>query len=507
LRIDLKNKAELLFGNQSTSNKLPLLNKIIAIYIGITLVFQISSLIAPVLTALTYTPLYSFKTYLGIIGAGLIAVDLITNKVIWRGAYCWLLYGIVAVGVISSVFTLSYGISENIFLLCWVVIEIALFYSLSHRLSKPEFTRFLFTVYTIIAAIWLVACVISVAQFVAHIRYVYVVDPISADKTLSRQGFAANRLFGIFNPINHAAYISLMLIIIGIYLICKTSKKSLKIFYSISCFFFLMHIILSVSRSALLASFAIIAVASYLLIRNRLSFGKARKILVSSVCSILVLVISFGCYTGIKKVSVKLPRLYKTIVHSGSSDNDDLTDEEYFDLDESEEELLDRDLKEDSSNGRLSIWGDYISLYKKIGAFGFSPGNYMTYIKEHYPDLYIVDYIKNHYPAKYEADVIYHVHNGYLMVFVSTGFIGIILLIAYLALCALKVLKYILSNDKIDIEFVTLFSIVIAGCVAAFFDRGIFLSDNGQSFIFWIAAGALIKKITPQKQKNVTDEQ
>ena len=508
MKTDFKKKAEVLFGNENTVNKFPLLNKIITIYIGITLVFQISSLIAPVLTFLSYTPLYSFKTYLGLIGAGLIAVDLVTNKVLWRGAYCWLMYGIVAISAISSLLTFSYGISKNVFLLCWVVIEIALFYSLSHRLDKKELTRFVYIVYTIIGSIWLVACLISIAQFVAGIHYAYIVDTMSKDQTYSHQGFAKNRLYGIFNPINHAAYISLMLILIGVYLIIKTNRKPLRIFYGISCFFYLMHLILCVSRSALVALFLIIAVVTFLVARNKLNFNKLKKVFISAVCSLLAVVIAFGCYTVIKKLSVKLPVLYRSIIHTTHLDSENEEDDMFLEMEDFDEELmLDRDLKNDTSNGRLGIWSSYISLYKNIGLFGFSPGNYMPYVKENFPNLYIVEYIKENYPAKYEADVIYHVHNGYLMVFVSAGFIGIILLLIYLVLCAVRVIKFIFYNEKVDAQFILLFSIVIAGCVAAFFDRGIFLSDNGQSFIFWIGAGALLKKISPKSQKTETQKQ
>ena len=500
MRTELKNKASFLFGNETDANKFPLLNKVIAIYIGITLIFQISSLIAPVLTALSYTPLYSFKTYFGIIGAGLVAVDLFTNKALWRGAYCWLLYGIVATAVLSSLLTFSYGITDNIFLLCWVVIETALFYSLSYRLDKKAFNRFLFTVYAIIAVIWFIACAISVAQFIVGKHYVYVVDPLSEDKTISQQGFTANRLYGIFNPINHAAYISLMLSLVGIYLSGNIKNKYIKVCNIIAIIFFVLHLVLCVSRSAIVATFAIIAVASYLAIRNKLTLPRPRKILTSLICAILIVLVSFGCYTIIKKGASSVPRLYNSLKHASLSNQGSLPEDPLM-LDEEEEELLERDLKEDSSNGRIQIWTDYLSLYKDIGLFGFSSGNYMAYIKENHPDLYIVKYIRETLPTKYEANIIYHVHNGFIMVFVSTGFVGIILLLIYLIICAVKVVKYIYKNEKISKEFIVLFSIVIAGCVAACFDRGIFLSDNGQTFIFWIAAGSLMKYISSKKQE------
>lgn len=500
MKTAFKKKIDFLIGNESTNNKFPLLNKIIAIYIGVTLFFQISSLIAPVLTALAYTPFYSFKTYLGLIGAVLILADLITNKVLWRGTYCWLLYGIAATAVVSSLLTISYGITDNIFLLCWVIIEIALFYSLSYRLDKKDFNRFLFIFYTVISFIWFIACVISVAQFVIGAHYVYVVDPLSEDKTISQQGFAANRLYGIFNPINHAAYISLMLSLVGIYLNSHIKNKYIKTSNIIAIVFFISHLILCVSRSAMVAAFAIIAVTSYLVIRNKLTLPRHRKVLISLICAILIVVISFGCYTIIKKGASRIPRLYHSIKNFSLSNQGSLSDDPLI-LDEEEEDLLDRNLKEDSSNGRIRIWSDYLSLYKDIGMFGFSAGNYMAYIKEHHPSLYIVEYIKETLPTKYEANIIYHVHNGYIMVFVSAGFIGIILLFVYLILCAIKVLKYIYKNEKISKEFIILFSLVIAGCVAACFDRGIFLSDNGQTFVFWIAAGSLMKHISSKNQE------
>ena len=124
----------------------------------------------------------------------------------------------------------------------------------------------------------------------------------------------------------------------------------------------------------------------------------------------------------------------------------------------SDEDILHRDnLKEDQSNGRLNIWTDYLKLYKQVGAIGLSPGNYMPYIYENHQEMYIVDYIKEHYPDKYDSGFVYHVHSGYLMVYVSAGILGVILLAAFMVLCMGKVFAKIKAERQLSTLFICVF--------------------------------------------------
>ena len=131
------------FGDESCIGRLPWLNTAVLVYVGVTVVSFVLLQIAPVLTWMAKTPLYHISTYLGLIGAVLMALDLFTNRGLWRGIWCWLLYGVAFMDVIASLRTMRYGVKDNLFDLCWVVIQFALVYSLAQRVGKERMRRFL----------------------------------------------------------------------------------------------------------------------------------------------------------------------------------------------------------------------------------------------------------------------------------------------------------------------------------------------------------------------------
>mgnify|MGYP000426475478 FL=1 len=89
------------FGDESCIGRLPWLNTAVLVYVGVTVVSFVLLQIAPVLTWMAKTPLYHISTYLGLIGAVLMALDLFTNRGLWRGIWCWLLYGVAFMDVIA----------------------------------------------------------------------------------------------------------------------------------------------------------------------------------------------------------------------------------------------------------------------------------------------------------------------------------------------------------------------------------------------------------------------
>ena len=201
-----------LFGDVSSIERYPILNHIIVFYIGVTIVCNVLFLIYPFVFVVAGTPVYHVKTYLGIAGALLLALDVFTNKVVWRGPHCVFLYALSIVSVFASIRTLSYGIKDNLFLICWITIQFSLFYSCGYRLNLSKHSRLLKTFFALIVAVWFIACAISIYQFCMQIGYLQIVDPASDDLSYARQGFISGRLFGIFVPLNHAAHVSTILI-------------------------------------------------------------------------------------------------------------------------------------------------------------------------------------------------------------------------------------------------------------------------------------------------------
>lgn len=162
--------------------------------------------------------------------------------------------------------------------------------------------------------------------------------------------------------------------------------------------------------------------------------------------------------------------------------------------DKPNEEILKReDSAEDISTGRFEIWRDYLSLTKEIGIFGLSPENSSFYIQEHHPDLYIAQYIEKNYPKRYKAGYVFHPHNGYLKVFVSTGFLGLAILLTFMALCLQRIFSYLKTNQKVSPEFLFSLLMVLSGASSAMFDLEIFFVIKPMTFIFWLSLGLLMK--------------
>lgn len=487
-------------GDERSTLKAPVLNTVIMVYIGLTLLCYVLFLIAPFVTFISQTPLRHIQSYLGILGGLLLCADLFTNKVVWRTPYCMLLYALCALAGISALMTISYGVEDNLFLICWTLIEFSLFYSCAYRWEQTRLRKFMKYLYATILLCWFVACCVSVYQYVFQIGYRYVINPLSDDNSLARQGFLEGRLFGIFSPLNHAVYVSLMLMIIGVYYFLQSKRPLIKVALLIANLPLFFHIILSGSRSAqvsmLVCSFAVL----WLWFRNRSRYTDFRRfILPLGLALLLTVVLALG-FMGVKTVLGEVPHWVGSVPTSvkpedpllPSGDNEPLP----------EEDVLHREgLEENVSNDRFKIWTDYLSLYREIGLFGLSPGNYMSYVRENHPDMFIVQYVRDNYPGKFMHGTIYHVHNGYLMVFVSTGFAGVLLMLAFIVLCLVRLVRYMKRLARVSDAFIFAFAVATAGAISAVFDKGVFFMNNPSSFLFWMALGFLMSQSQMKEQR------
>lgn len=518
----------------------PMLDRFMMGYIAVVLLFQILLQISPVMTFLATTPLYSIQTYLGLLGAGMVLVDLFTARRTWQGPYCLLLYGICVVAAVASLRMIGYGMKENLFKLCWAGIQFAIMYSCAHRMDRAQLRKYCRILYGVLVAIWLVACCVSLYQYAAQIGYSYVVNPLAKDSSATRQGFYDNRLFGIFYTLNHAAFISTMFLMLGIVLTCTVKKLWVKILLCLSNGILVCHVLLSGSRSGYIGMVACIAVLGFFLLWNRCSRKQWQRFAAGMGAALVLAGVAVAGLQGVKRALTRVPYLVAQWEQEAareeqaeeapeqteempeeSEETEELTEEteeteeiteetqtEPTETVEYDEAILHREnLEEDVSNGRLSIWKDYVSLWREVGPIGLSPGYYMSYIYENHPELYIVEYIRQIYPDKYESGIIYHVHSGYLMVYVSAGWIGTLLLLAFMALCVLRLIRKVAASGKVSWVLIGAALIVVAGCICAVFDEGLFFQNNPPTTFFWIALGVLMKECAPERTEKLEQKE
>ena len=92
-------------------------------------------------------------------------------------------------------------------------------------------------------------------------------------------------------------------------------------------------------------------------------------------------------------------------------------------------------------------------------------------------------------------------HNGYLMVFVSTGFAGVLLMLAFIVLCLVRLVRYMKRQARISDAFIFVFAVAAAGAISAVFDKGVFFMNNPSSFLFWMALGFLMSQSKMKEQR------
>lgn len=493
------------FGDETTAERFPWMNKAMLLYSGAVMICFVLFLIAPFVTFISKTPLDHIQAYLGLLGAGLLCLDVVTSKVLWRGNYCVLLYGLCALAAVASVRTISYGVRDNLFLLCWTAIQFAIFYTLPKRTSGETLRKFAAWVFGILAVIWMVAVLISLWQYVIQKGYRYVVDPTADDSSTARQGFIEHRLFGIFNPLNHAAMVSVMLLLTGLYYIVKNRRVWVRVLLGVCCLAWLSHILLSGSRNAQVCLMVCAAATGFLVARNRTSSWKGfRQAVVVLTSAVLAAVLTLGCFVGMKSALAQVPRAWEAHHLSAGQQlqNGQQNPQNLPVIGEAETQtMLDRpELEDNLSNDRFTIWTDYMSLHRQIGLVGLSPGNYMGYVAEHAPDLYIVRYVRDEFPGKFSGGLICHVHNGYLMTFVSTGWLGVALMAAFIILSVIRLVKYLIRSKRVSAEFILALVLVLVGAISAVFDKAVFFMNNAHTFIFWLALGVVNHLPLPEQE-------
>ena len=460
------------FGDESCIGRLPWLNTAVLVYVGVTVVSFVLLQIAPVLTWMAKTPLYHISTYLGLIGAVLMALDLFTNRGLWRGIWCWLLYGVAFMDVIASLRTMRYGVKDNLFDLCWVVIQFALVYSLAQRVGKERMRRFLRNLFYVVLVIWGIACCVGLYQYLFRSGYRFVANPNTTCPELTRQGYYQSRLFGLFMGLDYAAYTSMFLFVGCMQGVVTRGKHwAARAALAVAALVLVTHVILSVSRSALIALILYAFCFTVLLVRNRCgSMKQLKRLGVSVLAGVCAVVVCWGCTEGIRA------GMQHMAVGSVIEEPD----------------AIERSQEGDVSNNRFEIWRDYLSLAGEIGPAGLSLSNYNDYIGDRHPEMYIVRYFTDQFKDTVKTDLGYQSHYYYLFVFISTGFVGAGLFLCFLVLALVRVIRYILRHPQLSLWTITTLAVVAFGLVEALFMNSVFLKINDVSFILWLALGALM---------------
>ena len=429
-----------------------------------------------------------------------------------------LLYGILFLDALSS-FVAAGGVE-----LMWgqqlsrEIITVVLFYCAAQSMREGLLGRLLHHFYWLWLLLWSVMCCVSLAQFALMLcdgtRMTNILQLLGA-------GYYGHRLFGMFTSPEYGAMTSLLIILAGGYYFVSTRSRAERTLLAICNVPLLFYLVLSRSRNAQVALYLSLLLGAGIVHfkRTSVSWTCGRRRLMAMVVAFAVVAGTHLGYVIIQRTAEHIPSFFsdyfgslsrETSLQSSSPyESTEASEErtetpeagtETLQLEEEEEtknRLLDRiDTEGNIDTNRFSIWKDYISLWKEYGLFGLSSTYDSQYIMKHHPDLFI---------CEYNPGSVYHSHSGYLKTLVSTGYLGIALLMLFLLGVVKNGWKAICEMKKTRPELLFPLLVVVAGCSSAMFDLELFFVFNPISYLFWLALGIFMKQAVEVKETGETE--
>jgi hypothetical protein len=429
------------------------------------------------------TILFSIISVLGI-------VILIKNSIEWidkKRKYDIFLMVFIISALISSVYFGSGIIIGNIKIIFWQVLLVFVIY------ENGKFDKYFLVVEKILMYAWFTLILISLILFFAKVS---ITIPLSKLYYGIRFGFVENRLFGVFVDPNYSSTISVVVILISMSFIRKTSSYIQRIFLVVNIILQVFYIALSGSRTALVEiAICLFVGVFFLTIQKNKKLVTIFQGLVLSVISILtvVFIINVTQNASLRIVNAYSTPMavqkYVTDVNSrrpNKSDKIVVENEKHINLDR-------KDVKNNSdiSNNRFNLWKSAIEIFIETPIFGTSPRGLIPFAQKHLPNTLIG---KNGQSP----------HNFFFYSLAAVGLLGTIPLLLFLIYNIIRTiinlwnLKVSYNYDYMVIILITL-TLLVSGSLLPDL---IFFNKLG-SFLFWIYLGKVVgqnKKIEFDKR-------
>ena len=360
---------------------------------------------------------------------------------------------------ISSLLNYKYELAGNILGLVTFASQLILFYFLPKIMKEDRLMRCLRFTAFLTSFFWNIACAASLWQYIKNIHYT-IPNP---EGHRIRQGIVDGRLFGLFSDPNFAAFTSLILIMLLLFTIRKTSFFPLKVYCWASIVINTCYIIMSNSRTIFIAAAGTILFTVVLITyRQHLSRGETgmgRFFIQSAKRGLAALAAMIAVYS-----LIFFPlRQIGQMMEPERAVND----------------MVREDVDTDNiTNNRSTIWKNYLSLYKDKPLFGFSVRSALPYVTDKYPDSYL-------------AETQYVTHNGYLSLLVETGAAGFCVMGAFFLLVFLQSLKKLRQKDTVSENYLFFASLTVSILIFLMCFHDVFFTVNIETMLLYTAVGYL----------------
>lgn len=429
------------------------------------------------------TLLFSIISLLGI-------VVLVKNSIEWiyrKRKYDIFLIIFIVAALLSSIYFGSEIITGNIKIIFWQVLLIFVIY------ENGKLGKYFPVIEKILVCFWFALIFISLILFFTKVS---ITIPLSKLYYGIRFGFVENRLFGVFVDPNYAATISVVVVLISLSFIRRTSSLIKRIFLIANIIFQTFYIALSGSRTALVEIVICLFVGVFFVTvqKNKQLITIVKGIVLSTISVVVVIsIISVTQNLSLKIANAySTPQIIQNYVADVNSKRVNKNDKIVID-DKKNINLNRKDVENNSdiSNNRFNLWKSAFEIFKETPIFGTSPRGLIPFAQKNMPDTLIG---KNGQSP----------HNFFFYSLAAVGLLGTIPLILFLIYNIIRtIINLWSSRDSYNYDFLftilTTLTLLISGSLLPDL---VFFNKLG-SFLFWMYLGKVVnqnKKIESLKR-------
>lgn len=410
-------------------------------------------------------------------------IVLIVHKLCTRSSYITylpLLLAFIISGLITSFLHIHDNFLMNLLMMLHISICFFLFYALFVDDDKMAIKSELVDLFSIIVKIS--TALSGVGLFVA------IFFP-QTEILGYRIGLMDNRYTGLYTNPNLSAFVSVIAIVFCHYLLrkkcTKNGKRVIPIWLAVTCFVVnTLTLLLSDSNSSLV--FLLLYIFFYTACEFYHYFRCISKKLIPIKAILIVLafiVLCFGSYVfrlGCQNTMALIMNNVHNIEYEVSETGDNSTN--LISLGRASE---DRDV----TSGRSDSWSKSMILIQENPIMGIGKGNITEYA--------------NRYLAR--GLNFSDLHNGYLTILVSTGFVGFSIFLIFSIMVARRIIVVLLerlrNNDGKDLAI--LVSMLCAYCAYAFFEKALLFDITFMVVVFWLILGYSMAMIPNRKSSAI----
>lgn len=239
----------------------------------------------------------SVITY-GFFGVGVLvaAASFICNKKAFFRKSLWLPMVFLVICIVSTLVNHKHDFMANIKAVSWMLLYFTLLLPQSKNKAGERRVRKWVMVTALVTMTVLVF--ISLPMYFFNVDYTYVKDT----GFVNNQGFSHQymRLWGVFNDANTAAIYSILCICFAAYLFIKSKKKAVRILLVFSCVMLFQIVVLSSSRSAMVAFAAAVIWVGLCIAFSGTKDDKRKRIIASVLATVIAAGASLGLYMAVK---------------------------------------------------------------------------------------------------------------------------------------------------------------------------------------------------------------